>query len=169
MKELIFRILKSFFSYPAVYIFCFIPDNVSRWLYFTQNPSKPLPPYQFTLFASALYGLSGAFNLILFLLTRPKVVIGRSVGLTKDSTALPSHPRHDPRNRSDYYYESEPLSIDIENPSGPGPSTNDLQSPSRTMHRIRPSYELQALSPSSPSRNVHHRWASSELPLLDIS
>ena len=161
-----FRIWNRFNSYPAVYIFCVFPNTLARWLYFTDNPNNP-PPYQFTLFASSIYGLSGVFDLILFFLTRPKVVVGHSITPTKDAAVLPTHFRHDSgfsRKRSDYDYGLH--STDIENSSGLG-STSELQSPSRTMHRVRPSYDLQGISPSSPTRSVHHRWASSEV--LDIS
>jgi hypothetical protein len=65
-------VANSLLFYPAVYIFCVFPNTLSRWLYFT-NGLKHTPPYQFTLFASSIYGLSGMFNLILFFLTRPKV------------------------------------------------------------------------------------------------
>ena len=162
-----------FYSYPAVFIFCFFPNTLSRWLYFTENPSDP-PPYQFTLFASSIYGLSGVFNLILFLLTRPTVVVGHSVG-SKDAV-LPIHRRHDSGlifsrsfqqkgPRLDYDYGSH--STDTED-SGRPDSTFKLRTPSRTMHRTRSSYELQGICspPSSPMGNAHHRWTSSEV--LDI-
>jgi hypothetical protein len=55
-----------------VYIICVLPNTFSRWFYF----SGYTIPYQFTLFASALYALSGLFNLLLFFLTRPDMVIG---------------------------------------------------------------------------------------------
>jgi len=161
------RLLIQCFFIPLFSFFCFFPNTLARWLFFTENSNKPPPPYQFTLFGSFIYGLSGVFNLILFLLTRPKIVVGRSVGLTKESAALPSHSRHDSQKRSDFYYEPGPLSIDIENSGRHSSLTYEIQNPSRTIHRIRPSYDLQGVSPSSLSRNVH--WASSELPVLDIS
>ena len=162
-----------FCSYPAVFIFCFFPNTLSRWLYFTDNPNDP-PPYQFTLFASSIYGLSGVFNLILFLLTRPTVVVGHSIG-PKDAAVLPIHRRHDsgvifsrdflqkgPRLDSGYD------SFDTEDPGRPGSTFGGLQTPSRTINRTRSSYDLQGINslPSSPMRNMHHRWASSEV--LDI-
>ena len=54
--RLIFK-SEPFYSYPAVFVFfLLLPKNtLSRWLYFIENPSDP-PPYQFTLFASSIYG-----------------------------------------------------------------------------------------------------------------
>ena len=112
------------------------------------------------------------FNLILFLLTRPTVVIGHPIVGPKDAV-LPIHRRHDSefsRNfqqkgpRSDY--DSGLLSIDTQSSGRPGSTL--IQTPSRTMHRTRSSYDLQGINslPSSPTRNVHHRWASSDV--LDI-
>lgn len=169
IKGLIFEFWNRFwYSYPAVFIFCFLPNTLARWLYF-ENPNKPPPPYQFTLFASSVYGLSGLFNLILFLFTRPKVVVGCPAYPTKEGAVSPIHFRHDSRKRLDYDYGS--LSTDIENPSRHGSPTYEIQSPSRTMHRIRSSYDMQGISnlPSSPTRNVNssYRWAPSS-DVLDI-
>ena len=129
------------------------------------------------------------FNLILFFLTRPKVVVGSNDALaaaaaaaaTSATTAiLPTHRRHDSgfsssrKQRLDSDHYGGLLSFDIENystTSRPDSSTTfELQSPSRTMHRTRSSYDFQGsiinISPISPTRNGHHRWASSEV--LDI-
>jgi len=159
-------VANSMLFYPAVFIFCFLPNSLARWLYF-ENPNKPPPPYQFTLFASSIYGLSGLFNLMLFLLTRPKVVVGSPVSPTKDTAVLPIHVRHDSQKHLDYDYRPKhgSLSIDIENPSRPVSSTYELQSPSRTMHRMRSSYDVQGIS-NFPTRNVN-RWAPSS-DVLDI-
>jgi len=156
-------VANSMLLYPAVYILCFLPNTLSRWLYFEDlNKKLALPPYQFTLFASSIYGLSGLFNLILFLITRPKVVVGHPVSPTKDAAVLPGpiHVRHNLRRKH--------LDYDIENPSRPGSSTYEFQSPSRTMHRIRSPYDMEGISnlPSSPTRNVN-RWSSSS-DVLDI-
>jgi len=161
-------VANSLLFYPAVYIFCVFPNTLSRWLYFTNGLRHP-PPYQFTLFASSIYGLSGVFNLILFFFTRPTVVMGHSV--TPNDIASPIHRRHDSefarnslqkRPRSDYDYGL--LSTDIENPSRSG-STFDLQSPSRTKHRTRSSYDFQVVVPSSSPT----RYPGTVLGVLDIS
>ena len=158
-----------FISYPAVYIFCFFPNTLSRWLYFTDDLKHP-PPYQFTLFASSIYGLSGVFNLILFFLTRPTVVVGHSP--SSNDIVLPTQRWHDSdfsrssiqkNPRSDYDYGQ--LSIDVENLSRSG-STFELQSPSRTKHRTRSSYDFMSGS-SLLSSPTYYRGTS--LGVLDIS
>jgi len=60
-------------SYPAIYFITVFPNTVSRWLYF----SHVTVPYQFTFFANTLFALSGALNVVLFLVTRPDVVVGQ--------------------------------------------------------------------------------------------
>lgn len=161
-------VANSLLFYPAVYIFCVFPNTLSRWLYFTNRLNHP-PPYQFTLFASSIYGLSGMFNLILFFLTRPTVVVGPA----STGVVLPIHRRPDSefaRNstlkqpRSEYDYGL--LSMDVESTTSPSLSRSDstfaeLQSPSRTKHRTRSSYDLQSVVPSSPNRFV--------LGVLDIT
>ncbi|KAH9484864.1 hypothetical protein JR316_0001766 [Psilocybe cubensis] len=74
--------------YPAVYVFCVFPNSLSRWLYFSGFQT----PYQFTLFASTLFALSGLFNVILFFSTRPDLVKGPNVII--ESEALPLHQHH---------------------------------------------------------------------------
>ena len=126
-------------------------------------------PYEFTLFASSIYGLSGVLNLILFLLTRPKVVVGHSVDPTKESAIYFRHdsPLDSPKRFDlDYGLHSD----DIKKPCRPGSSSSEVQSPSRTVHRMRSSYDLQGINnfPSSPSTRNVHRWTSAEVPVLDI-
>ena len=165
---------EPFNSYPAVFIFCFFPNTLSRWLYFTDNPNDP-PPYQFTLFASSIYGLSGVFNVILFLLTRPTVVVGQPIVGPKDAV-LPIHRRHDSGFSPNFQQQKGALaslgyefglpSIDTQKFGRPGSTL--IPTPSRIMRRTRSSNDLQGINslPSSPTGNVHHRWASSEV--LDI-
>ncbi|KAF8149493.1 hypothetical protein B0H34DRAFT_189084 [Crassisporium funariophilum] len=81
-------IANSMLFYPAVYIFCVFPNSLARWLYF----SKFDIPYQFTLFASTLYALSGMLNLILFFITRRDVVVGPNVTVEAPNT---THRRND--------------------------------------------------------------------------
>jgi len=64
--------IELIFSYPLVFIVCILPNTISRWLQFGGTK----PPHQFSLFANTVFALSGAFNLILFILTRPRVVLG---------------------------------------------------------------------------------------------
>ena len=137
-------------------MFCVLPNTLTRWLYFTD--SNP-PPYQATLFASTIYGLSGVFNLILFFLTRPKMVVGQpqthAVPNPPKDLVIPIHGRHEltrsslqkKRDLSEYDYGI--LSVDVENyPSHgirePGLSF-ELPSPSRTINCQR-SYDLQGIS-----------------------
>ena len=133
-------------------MFCVLPNTLARWLYFTD--SNP-PPYQFTLFASTIYGLSGVFDLVLLILTRPKMVVGDP--LLTDVT----HRRHKLARNSLRMekvlsgYDYGILSIDIEN-TGRGARWSDssfeLQSPSRTKNRER-SFDLQGVNslPFSPT------------------
>ncbi|EDR12039.1 uncharacterized protein LACBIDRAFT_314169 [Laccaria bicolor S238N-H82] len=65
-------IAKMMLLYPAVYIGYVLPNTFSRWFYFS---GYTVPP-ALTLFAQALYALSGVFNLFLFFFTRPEMVIG---------------------------------------------------------------------------------------------
>ncbi|KAH6906349.1 hypothetical protein BKA70DRAFT_1105730 [Coprinopsis sp. MPI-PUGE-AT-0042] len=61
--------------YPAVYVICVFPNSLARWLNFSGVETVP---HQFTLFASALFAFSGMFNVILFVCTRPELVVGHS-------------------------------------------------------------------------------------------
>jgi hypothetical protein len=75
-------------SYPAVYIICVFPISLARWLRFDGYN----PPYQFTLFASALFAFSGLFNVILYFSTRREYAVGPSV--TATATILPLAPQN---------------------------------------------------------------------------
>ncbi|PPQ78887.1 hypothetical protein CVT24_012274 [Panaeolus cyanescens] len=76
-------IANSMLYYPLVYIVCVFPNTISRWLSFEGYRV----PYQFVLFANSIFALSGLFNLVLFFLTRPKLVIGQPL----DGDDQPSH------------------------------------------------------------------------------
>ncbi|PPQ92973.1 hypothetical protein CVT25_000174 [Psilocybe cyanescens] len=82
--------------YPAVYVFCVFPNSLSRWMYFSGFQT----PYQFTLFASTLFALSGLFNVILFFSTRPDLVKGPNVIIESESESLPLHYRKDSSSTS---------------------------------------------------------------------
>jgi len=75
-----------------VYIFCILPNSVSRWRIFSGSNV----PYQFSLFASTLFSLSGMFNAILFFFTRPNLV----VGVGPSDTPLPNLASTDSRIQS---------------------------------------------------------------------
>jgi hypothetical protein len=61
--------------YPMIYIITVIPMTVVRWMAFT-NSSVPFPA---TAFASVAFSSSGIFNVILFALTRPKLLPQREL------------------------------------------------------------------------------------------
>ncbi|TFK18819.1 hypothetical protein FA15DRAFT_675005 [Coprinopsis marcescibilis] len=71
--------------YPAVYIFCMLPNTLSRWMSFTGYTI----PNEVTLFASALFALSGMFNVILFFMTRPELVVGPGEAPASPATDTP--------------------------------------------------------------------------------
>ncbi|KAF9050156.1 hypothetical protein BJ165DRAFT_1525431 [Panaeolus papilionaceus] len=66
------KIANSLLYYPLVYIICVIPNSACRWATF-QGANVP---YQLTLAANSIYNLSGTINLLLFLVTRPQLVVG---------------------------------------------------------------------------------------------
>lgn len=79
-------------SYPAVYIFAVAPNSLSRWLYF----SGFTVPSGFTLFAASIFSLSGFFNLVLFMWTRPELVKGAPIIRPSDKSSAVSPPaKHD--------------------------------------------------------------------------
>ncbi|KAF8800227.1 hypothetical protein BYT27DRAFT_7263126 [Phlegmacium glaucopus] len=149
-------VANSMLYYPAVYIVCVFPNTLARWLAFSDaNP----PPYQFTLFANAIYGLSGMFNLILFLVTRPRVVVGP----TLPKLATPNRPRGDsvwsssPKMGRLSEYDYGVITTDFE--KGIRTDSNvDPQSPSRTKNRPRTSYDSPIISQlaTSSMRNPHY-------------
>jgi hypothetical protein len=60
--------------YPLVYVVTVAPVAIVRWLAFSGHKI----PFAATAFASCLFSLSGLFNVILFRLTRPKLLPTRS-------------------------------------------------------------------------------------------
>jgi len=58
--------------YPAVYIFTVLPITVVRFIIF-HNPNSHVP-FVAIVFASMLFSSSGLLNVILFALTRPKLL-----------------------------------------------------------------------------------------------
>lgn len=79
--------------YPAVYIICVFPNSLSRWLSFTETTDATDTggvPFQYTLFASALFAFSGLFNVILYFSTRPEYAVGPSAEHTTVTATLPT-------------------------------------------------------------------------------
>ncbi|KAJ2922566.1 hypothetical protein H1R20_g14517, partial [Candolleomyces eurysporus] len=141
--------------YPAVYIICVFPNSLARWLYFSGDEG----PFQFTLFASTLFGFSGLFNVILYFSTRREYAVGPSVSVT--AAALPStagylppdkEASHISNSREDVNFELEerygrqpPLLYQ----SGPSPTANSTAlSPNLILHNTTPLHQ------SPPSRTV---------------
>ena len=75
-------------SYPGIYIFCFLPNTISRWLTFTNHS----PPNAFILFANTIFAFSGFFNFIVFFLTRRAMVVGAQVTGPDGGELLPVNP-----------------------------------------------------------------------------
>jgi hypothetical protein len=65
-------------SYPILYAFLILPQSVIRWLGFIQeytgNHTHQIPPAA-TFAGRFIYGLSGLCNVILFLKTRPELLL----------------------------------------------------------------------------------------------
>ncbi|KAF9531285.1 hypothetical protein CPB83DRAFT_132739 [Crepidotus variabilis] len=68
-------IAKLLLYFPAVYLVAIVPNSISRWLTFDGEP----PPPELALFTNTIFALSGLFHFILFLLTRPVMVVGKPV------------------------------------------------------------------------------------------
>ncbi|KAJ2922562.1 hypothetical protein H1R20_g14516, partial [Candolleomyces eurysporus] len=143
--------------YPAVYIICVFPISLARWLRF--GGSKP--PFQFTLFASALFSFSGLFNVILYFMTRREYAVGPSISVT--APTLPSTAQHNnhlsdkeasqiSNSREDInsvlderYGRQSPLMYQ----NGTSPTGNSTPlSPNLTLHSTSPLHQ------SPPSRTV---------------
>lgn len=65
-------LISSFYSYPAVYIFCVFPVGLVRFLDFRGHFVPPAA----TIFSSFLFSSSGFLNTILYVITRPELVKG---------------------------------------------------------------------------------------------
>jgi len=57
--------------YPLAYSIMVIPLSVSRWLLFSHKNV----PSAATFFGSIMFNLSGAINVLLFLITRPQLLL----------------------------------------------------------------------------------------------
>ncbi|KAF6763307.1 hypothetical protein DFP72DRAFT_986958 [Ephemerocybe angulata] len=88
-----FLVVDGGINYPAVYIICVFPNSLSRWLSFTETTDATDTggvPFQYTLFASALFAFSGLFNVILYFSTRPEYAVGPSAEHTTVTATLPT-------------------------------------------------------------------------------
>ncbi|KAF5328786.1 hypothetical protein D9619_011660 [Psilocybe cf. subviscida] len=135
--------------YPAVYIFCVLPNSIARWMYFTGTNT----PYQFTLFANTLFALSGTFNVLLFFITRPQLVLGPDINVEAEEISL-SHQKdisghstrklgHLPERR----YGDDHASVDVHNDGwgSPQPDFDARVLPDHNVHRSPAGYEVSPL------------------------
>ncbi|KAF9526924.1 hypothetical protein CPB83DRAFT_908130 [Crepidotus variabilis] len=90
-------IAKMMLYFPAVYIVTVLPNSISRWLYFSGTP----PPAKFALFANTVFALSGLANFILFLTTRPTMVVGEKVVVVSEPPDSPRSPSISKRTYSE--------------------------------------------------------------------
>jgi len=121
-----------------VYIFCVLPNTVSRWLSFHDAASdgvlidniSPFPPYQFTFFANTIYALSGMFNVILFFATRPELVVSPTFTIDSEQIPLSDHSAVDSNNFGHLPHRqyTEPL------PNGVGTSPQSEWTPNELLH-----------------------------------
>ncbi|KAF9526925.1 hypothetical protein CPB83DRAFT_895778 [Crepidotus variabilis] len=81
-------IAKMMLFFPAVYIFTILPNSLARWLTTAGHDI----PSEFILFGNTVFGSSGFLNFILFLLTRPAIVIGETITVEH----VPNLPLHSP-------------------------------------------------------------------------
>ncbi|RXW18065.1 hypothetical protein EST38_g7787 [Candolleomyces aberdarensis] len=144
--------------YPAVYIICVFPNSLARWLYFSGDEG----PFQFTLFASTLFGFSGLFNVILYFSTRREYAVGPSVSVTAATlpTTAQNHGYLPPDKEASQISNSrEDVNFELEErygrqppllyQSGPSPTANSTAlSPNLILHNTTP------LHHSPPSRTV---------------
>ncbi|KAF9523495.1 hypothetical protein CPB83DRAFT_862794 [Crepidotus variabilis] len=109
--------------FPAVYIVTIVPNSIARWSAFNGNP----PPPELSLFANTIFALSGLFNFILFLLTRPRMVVGKPIVLVHD----PESQRHSYQTPKRSYSDTSTL--------GYLPDRRDESQSQLDMHTFSPS------------------------------
>ncbi|RXW18068.1 hypothetical protein EST38_g7786 [Candolleomyces aberdarensis] len=147
--------------YPAVYIICVFPISLARWLRFGRG-SKP--PFQFTLFASALFSFSGLFNVILYFMTRREYAVGPSISVT--APALPSTAQNNNHYLSDK--EASQISNSREDINYELDERYGRQSPLMYQNGTSPTGNLTPLSPNLTLHNtspLHQSPASRTMPL----
>ncbi|KIM75363.1 hypothetical protein PILCRDRAFT_827270 [Piloderma croceum F 1598] len=99
--------------YPAVYIITVLPIAVVRWTTFSN--ANAYVPFAATAFADALFASSGLLNVILFALTRPKVLPSREV-MVLDTSASPFGHGQTRAKRSLTDYSNDDIRDAVETP-----------------------------------------------------
>ncbi|KAF8502241.1 hypothetical protein F5888DRAFT_1578622, partial [Russula emetica] len=65
---------KSWYNYPLAYSLVVLPISISRWLEYKKYQSHNVSS-AFTFFAISMFNLSGAINVLLFLIARPQLLL----------------------------------------------------------------------------------------------
>ncbi|KAG8941744.1 hypothetical protein FRC03_004021 [Tulasnella sp. 419] len=82
-------IAKRMLIYPIAYIILILPITVLHWIEITGHETKPLP-MELTTFAGIIYSASGLVNVLLYVITRPRLLPlwpscrGRTDGLQRN-------------------------------------------------------------------------------------
>lgn len=125
-----------------------LPNSISRWLYFRGT----IVPYQFTLFASTLFAFSGAFNVLVFFITRPQLVLGPDISIEAEEMSLSNEKGHSgPSTRKlghlpERRYADEHASDDAHGGWGsPQPDFDARVLPDHSAHRSPAGYEVSSL------------------------
>lgn len=75
-----------FHRYPIVFAVLALPYSVVRWKTHFSSAAHPLPAATFGVYVS--FGLSGAFNVLLFLFTRRELLLPRNINLENSGGQL---------------------------------------------------------------------------------
>ena len=63
------------FSYPLAYSFVVLPTSITRWLQFSKFNNHHNVPSAATFFGAILFNLSGAINVLLFLVFKSELLL----------------------------------------------------------------------------------------------
>ncbi|KLO12173.1 hypothetical protein SCHPADRAFT_854296 [Schizopora paradoxa] len=114
--------------YPVCYIILILPMSIVRWIHFT-NDDNP-PPFILTAAVATLFKLSGLVNVVLYMLTRPNLLLFRGQNPSARQSG-PIAPRSSTRQEglqqthTEEVYEFDPLPT-----SGGSPASPDVHSAS---------------------------------------